>query len=203
MRRAIFQSYTLVKNSGYKDAFEWSVRSWSDWCKRWGVAHYLRSEIYNYGDTQFLNQMQYEPVCDVEYDLGALVDCFTLIHPLLHPSKVFSNSGYLNLTELGNQFISIIAGDSNYLSSIEYVPRAKYGERTLLERDSAILEVNRISDVVCNSVDLATVEGRYKIQAIKALTFQPSIVRFSNETYNKFPNIYWSHTCTFMDKNLY
>ena len=66
--------------------------------------------------------MQYEPVCDVEYDLGALVDCFTLIHPLLHPSKVFSNSGYLNLTELGNQFISIIAttGYLNFLVIVFY-----------------------------------------------------------------------------------
>ena len=203
MKRAIFQSYTLVKNAGYKDAFEWSLRSWAEWCTRWGIPHYLRKEKYNFGDTQFINQLRYEPLQSVSYDFGVLVDCFTLIHPMTHPDTVFSDVGYVNITEDGREFISVVAGTSDYLNGLVYVDKCEYGSRSLFERDAAILQQNSISKVVQNSVDMTTVTDGYEMFALNALIFQPCIVRFGNHRYNKNPNIYWTKCCNYVDKSVY
>ena len=203
MRRVIFQSYTLVGNPAYKDAFEWSLRSWSEWCKYWGIAHYVRSEVYNIGDTQFVNQMGYEPNSGIDYDLGVLVDCFTAIHPRLHPDAIFSDEPYVNLTEGGIPFLSVIAGSRDRISALLSSERVAYGERDLFERDRSIMAENVISNVRHNSVDVSTVEERHIMPTMGALLFQPCIVRFSNNEYDKLPNIYWAKCCSFVDKGLY
>ena len=203
MKKVVFQSYALVGNPGYKDIFEYSLRSWSEWCKKWNILHYVRSEVYNYGDTQFINQHRYEPGSSVEYDIGLIVDGFTLIHPMLHPDMVFSEVPYINLTECNRQFISVIAGTPDELNKLQYVDRKLHGSRSLFDRDDAILEINPINSVRANAVDMCTGDEPYIVPAMKALLLQPSIVRFNNNLYDKLSNIYWSQCCTLVDKGVY